>query len=85
LDLEAKNWRDMEEMMSPVPQLPRITNLTIDAQWQHLESSIAKLIAKCTRIERLSIDISKPVSPIIFSLLLYIIASESDTHCKLIV
>ncbi|KXG23932.2 hypothetical protein SORBI_3008G112900, partial [Sorghum bicolor] len=59
----AKNWRDMEEMMSPVPQLPRITNLTIDAQWQHLESSIAKLIAKCTRIERLSIDISKPCDP----------------------
>jgi hypothetical protein len=64
LDLEAKNWRDMEEMMSPVPQLPRISNLTIDAQWQHLEASIAKLIAKCTRIERLSIDISRPVSPI---------------------
>ncbi|CAD6269988.1 unnamed protein product [Miscanthus lutarioriparius] len=59
----AKNWRDMEEMMSPVPQLPRITNLTIDAQWQHLESSIAKLIAKCTRIERLSIDISRPCDP----------------------
>jgi hypothetical protein len=48
--------------MSPVPQLPNITSLTIDAQWQHLEASIAKLIAKCSRLERLTIDIARPVS-----------------------
>uniref|UniRef100_K3ZCX8 Uncharacterized protein n=1 Tax=Setaria italica TaxID=4555 RepID=K3ZCX8_SETIT len=59
----AKNWKDMEEMMSPVPQLPNITSLTADAQWQHLEASIAKLIAKCSRLERLTIDISRPCDP----------------------
>jgi hypothetical protein len=63
-DLKAKNWKDTEEMMSPVPHLPNITSLTIDARWQHLEASIAKLISKCGRLERLSIDISRPVSPI---------------------
>ena len=73
-DLKAKNWKAMEEMMSSVPHLPNITNLTIDAQWQHLEASIAKLIAKCSRLERLSIDISRPVSPILTRI--------CQTHCK---
>ncbi|CAL4891955.1 unnamed protein product [Urochloa decumbens] len=59
----AKNWKDMEEMMSPVPQLPNITSLTIDAQWQHLEASVAKLIVKCSRLERLTIDFSRPCDP----------------------
>ncbi|PUZ67281.1 hypothetical protein GQ55_3G422200 [Panicum hallii var. hallii] len=63
VDLKAKNWKDTEEMMSPVPHLPNITSLTIDAQWQHLEASTAKLISKCGRLERLSIDISRPSSP----------------------
>ena len=66
-DLKAKNWTAMEEMMSSVPHLPNVTSLTIDAQWQHLEASIANLIAKCSRLERLSIDISRPVSPIILA------------------
>jgi hypothetical protein len=42
--------------------LSNITSLTIDAQWQHLEASIAKLIPKCSRLERLTIDIARPVS-----------------------
>ncbi|KAF8776469.1 hypothetical protein HU200_003174 [Digitaria exilis] len=59
----ANNRKDMEEMMSPVPQLPNITSLTIEAQWQHLEASIAKLIAKCSRLEHLTIDILRPCDP----------------------
>ncbi|KAJ1265545.1 hypothetical protein BS78_08G083900 [Paspalum vaginatum] len=61
--VKAKNCKEMEEMMSQVPQLPNITNLSIDAQWQHLEASIIKIVAKCSGLERLSIDVLRPFDP----------------------
>ncbi|KAL6623309.1 hypothetical protein ACP70R_033188 [Stipagrostis hirtigluma subsp. patula] len=48
--------------MSTVPNLPNIINLTIDADRAHLEASIARLVAKCTRVERVSIDIGNPAN-----------------------
>ncbi|CAL4906334.1 unnamed protein product [Urochloa decumbens] len=51
---------DTKEMMSCVPLLPNITNLTINVnggRWHELKATISTLAAKCGRVQCLSIDI----------------------------
>ncbi|TVU50023.1 hypothetical protein EJB05_01374, partial [Eragrostis curvula] len=57
---QMKEGLDTEETMSRVPQLDNITNLAIDVgpgKWHNLKATIADLITKCSRLERLSIGI----------------------------
>ncbi|CAL4898972.1 unnamed protein product [Urochloa decumbens] len=51
---------ETKEMMSCVPLLPNITNLTINVnggRWHELKATISRLAAKCSRVQCLSIDI----------------------------
>ncbi|CAL4898955.1 unnamed protein product [Urochloa decumbens] len=57
---QAYGGKDPEEMMSTVPQLPNIISLNIDAERApHIEASIAKFISRCSKVERISVDIGK--------------------------
>jgi hypothetical protein len=48
---------DVVDMMAEVPHLPNIIDLTIevDAYGHAIGASLAKLIAKCTNLEHLSV------------------------------
>ncbi|RLN01055.1 hypothetical protein C2845_PM06G30040 [Panicum miliaceum] len=57
--LSIEGHQDTKEMISCVPLLHNITNLTIhvDAgRWHELKATIARLVAKCSGVQRLSID-----------------------------
>ncbi|CAL5093327.1 unnamed protein product [Urochloa decumbens] len=57
---QAYGGKDPEEMMSVVSQLSNIISLNIDAERApHIEASIAKFISRCSRVERISVDIGK--------------------------
>ncbi|CAN6338455.1 unnamed protein product [Urochloa humidicola] len=51
---------DTKEMMSCLPLLHNITNLNINVaggRWHELKATISRLVAKCSRVQCLSIDI----------------------------
>ncbi|CAN6356303.1 unnamed protein product [Urochloa humidicola] len=59
-DQTMKKWDDIQELTSHVPQLPNVIDLSIEinpGHWHNLKSIIAGLITKCSRLERLTIDI----------------------------
>ncbi|CAL4898962.1 unnamed protein product [Urochloa decumbens] len=59
-DQTMKQWDDIQDMTSFVPQLPNVTDLSIEigpGHWHNLKSIITELITKCSRLERLSINI----------------------------
>ncbi|CAN6338454.1 unnamed protein product [Urochloa humidicola] len=55
-----KQWKHIQDMTSHVPQLPNVIDLSIEigpGHWHNLKSIIAGLITKCSRLQRLSINI----------------------------
>jgi len=55
---------DTKEMMSFVPLLHNITSLTVHVyagRWHELKATIARLVAKCSGVQRLAIDFNRAV------------------------
>ncbi|KAF0888220.1 hypothetical protein E2562_013675 [Oryza meyeriana var. granulata] len=68
VEVMMKLLQDIEDVMKDIPKLPNITDLRIKASIRTgtmdthcIGASITKLIAKCNRIEYLSIDIDEKI------------------------